>query len=404
MKTLLVHPGTQHAFQLARQLELHGCLGRFWTGLAYVPDSCVGRCVRLLPGNYRRALANRRIEGVGSKSLRTKPSLEMRAIRRLRAGDDDQQVMFERNRAFQALIPHRDFTSCDAVVGFDTSSWILAERAIAMPRPFLLDQSSIGHPLSYQAMSRNLRRKHPEWIDDFPEPLRVLLDAELKEHQLASKIVAASSFTRRTLIENGVSADKVVVNPYGVDLNVFSPAPRPGSSRPLRFLFLGSVNARKGAPLLLDAWRDLAPNNAELWLVGPLTDSNARLIPALAGLRVIGKRPHRELPGLLQQCDVLILPSYFEGFGLVLLEALAAGLPIIATDSTAAPDLITQGVEGYVIPAGDREALATALERFLTSRAELAHMSRAARRCAERYSWDAYGDRWAKLLQQVAVC
>jgi alpha-maltose-1-phosphate synthase len=401
MKTLLVHPGTQYAFQLARQLELHGCLGRFWTGLAYVPDSAVGRCVRLLPATCRHALANRRLEGVRVQSVRTKPCLEMRAIHRLRAGEDDQKVMFERNRAFQVRIPRREFTTCDAVVGFDTSSWILAERASAMPRPFLLDQS-IGHPLSYQAMSRTLRRRHPEWIDDFPERLRVLLDAEVKEHRFASKIVAASSFTRRTLIENGISAEKIVVNPYGVDLNAFSPVSRPDSSRPLRFLFLGSVSARKGVPLLLDTWRDLAPKNAELWLVGPLPARNARLIPALPGLRVLGKRPHRDLPDLLHQCDVLVLPSYFEGFGLVLLEALAAGLPIIATDSTAAPDLITQGVEGYVIPAGDREALQTTLEAFVSSRAELTHMSQAARRCAERYSWDAYGARWAKLLQQVA--
>jgi alpha-maltose-1-phosphate synthase len=401
MKTLLVHPGTQYAFQLARQFELHGCLGRFWTGLAYVPNSALGRCVRLLPANCRRALANRRLDGVRAKSVRTKPSLEMRAIHRLRAGEDDQRVMFERNRAFQGLIPRREFTSCDAVVGFDTSSWILAERASAMPRPFLLDQS-IGHALSYQAMSRSLRRKHPEWVEDFPERFRDLLDAEVKEHRLASKIIAASSFTRRTLIENGVSAEKILVNPYGVDLNAFSPISGRDSSRPLRFIFLGSVNARKGVPLLLDAWRNLTPSSAELWLVGPLADRNARLIPPLPGLRILGKRPHHALPGLLRQCDVLVLPSYFEGFGLVLLEALAAGLPIIATDSTAAPDLITQGVEGYVIPVGDQDALQTALERFVSSRAELAPMSQAARRCAERYSWNAYGDRWARLLEQVA--
>jgi len=79
---------------------------------------------------------------------------------------------------------------------------------------------------------------------------------------------------------------------------------------------------------------------------------HARLIPTLPGLRVIGRVPHRELPGMLCQCDVLVLPSYFEGFGAVLLEAMAAGLPIIATDSTAAPDLIANGVEGYVIPRG----------------------------------------------------
>jgi starch synthase len=98
----------------------------------------------------------------------------------------------------------------------------------------------------------------------------------------------------------------------------------------------------------------------------------------------------------------LVLPSYFEGFGLVLLEALAAGMPIIASDATAAPDLITAGVEGYLVPVGDVDALREVMKRFVDSPKDLAWMAQAARLCAEQHSWDAYGDRWMSLLQQVA--
>jgi len=115
----------------------------------------------------------------------------------------------------------------------------------------------------------------------------------------------------------------------------------------------------------------------------------------------MGEVSHGELPCLLRQCDVLVFPSYFEGFGAVLLEAMAAGLPIIATEATGAPDLITNGVEGYVIPTGNAKALKDAMQRFIDSPEDLAPMSQAARRCAERYSWDAYGDRWMDILQQV---
>jgi len=153
--------------------------------------------------------------------------------------------------------------------------------------------------------------------------------------------------------------------------------------------------------LLLQAWRTLAPANAELWLVGPVSERHARLIPSLPGLRLFGKVPHRELPDLLSLCDVLVFPSYFEGLAQVQLEGMAAGLPIIGTEASGASDLITDGKEGYLIPVGDAEALRDAMQRFINSPGDLARMSHAARLAAERFSWDAYGNRWMDLLRQV---
>lgn len=401
IKTLVAHPGTQHSFRLAGQLQRHGFLSRFCTGFAYIPDSILGRCIDHLPMSLRNNFSNRRLEGVSIEKLRAWPLAEFRALRRLRAGEDFQTVMFERNAVFQRWLPARELQDCDAVVGFDTSSWLLAERAAKIGRLLLLDQST-GHPLSYQRILSKLRRQFPEWVEDMPPRLPEMLLAEEAEHRRAFRIVVGSSFARRTLIENGVAAEKIAVNPYGVDLDAFSPAPRPDASRPPRFLFLGSLSAQKGVPLLLKAWSSIETNHAELWLAGPLSERRKRLMPPQQGLRIIGKVPHRQLPGLLRQCDVLVLPSYFDGFGLVLLEALAAGMPIIASDATGAPDLITDGVEGYVIRVGDAEALRDKLLRFIASPSDLARMSPAARHCAERYSWDAYGDRWSDILQQVA--
>lgn len=400
-KVLLVHPGTQYSFRLAQQLERHGCLARFWTGIAYVPDTPLGRCIHYLPQRFTRQLSNRRLEGVPSERIRIRPLGELRALRRLRAGHDDQKVMFERNAAFQRLIPGKEIANSSAVIGFDTSSWLLAEKTVALGRRFILDQSA-GHPLSIQMLMPRLREEFPEWAEDFSPRLPELLHVEELEHQAATWIVVASSFSRRTLIENGVPAKKIVLNPYGVDLAAFAPVPRPEPSRPLRFVFVGSFSAGKGVPLLLQAWRSLKATGAELWLAGPHSKRHVRLIPELPGLRVVGKVPHRELPALLRQCDVLVLPSYFEGFGLVLLEALAAGMPIIASDATAAPDLITAGVEGYLVPVGDVDALREAMKRFVDSPKDLGSMTQAARLCAERYSWDAYGNRWVELLHQVA--
>jgi alpha-maltose-1-phosphate synthase len=401
MRTLLVHPGTQHSFRLASQLQRHGILNRFCTGFAFVPNSLLGHCIQHLPKGIRNSLSNRRLDGVSIEKLRSWPYVEWRALRRLRAGEDFQRVMFERNAAFQRGLSCRELRNCDAVIGFDTASWLLAERANTIGCPFVLDQS-IGHPLSYQRLLSKLRCQFPEWADDMPTRLPELLLAEETEHRRASRIVVASSFTRRSLIDNGVREEKITINPYGVELDAFSPAPRPDSSRPFRFLFLGSLCARKGVPLLLKVWSSIETKDAELWLAGPVSKRHRRLIPATPGLRIIDKVSRGQLPNLLRQCDVLVLPSYLEGFGLVLLEALAAGMPIIGSDATAAPDLLTDGVEGYVIGMGDAEALRDKLLRFIASPSDLARMSPAARLCAERHSWDAYGNRWADFLRQVA--
>ena len=227
-----------------------------------------------------------------------------------------------------------------------------------------------------------------------------LLESERQEYELATTIVVASTFTKETLVSHGIAERKIVINPYGVDLELFNPAPsRQGA--PFRFLFLGSINSRKGVPLLIEAWDRLALKKSELWLVGPIAPETRKLIRPCPGLKVIGKVPHKELPELIRGCDALVFPSYCEGFGLVLLEALASGKPIITTDATAGPDLIKDGVEGRLIRSGNLEELCDAMRWFAECPEKMAMMSIAARRCAERFSWDAYGDRWEKILDEV---
>jgi glycosyltransferase involved in cell wall biosynthesis len=327
------------------------------------------------------------------------PIIELRALERLRRGESPQQVFFERNEAFQKRIPARSLEKASAVIGFDTSSWLLAARAREAGKPYFLDQS-ISHPVANQSILKSVAERFPEWQHDIETRLPAVLTCEKREYELATKIVAASSFSRATLVAHGVPPDKITINPYGVDLELFRPPTAPRPRQPLRFLFLGSLSARKGVPLLIAAWQELGLKNAELCLVGPVSKDERALIPTLKGLEVFGKLPHQELPDLLRKYDVLVFPSYCEGFGLVLLEALASGMPVITTEATAGPDLIRDHVEGRLIPSGNLEALIAAMHDLAKDHDKLESMSQAARSCAERYSWDAYGDRWQDILRE----
>jgi alpha-maltose-1-phosphate synthase len=399
---LLAHPGTQYSHQLARQLARHDALYQFWTGFAVPTDSLTGHLFTdYLPAGLRRKVANRVLRGVPSRSLRTMPLVEWKALKRLREGEPQQHVFHQRNRAFQQKIPADSLRKATAIIGFDTSSWLLAERAEKAGKPFFLDQS-ISHPLANESIMQGVAKRYPAWQAEIETRLPEVLECEQREHKLAKKIVVASSFSKRTLVAQGVSEDKILINPYGVDLDLFHPPARPRERRPLRFLFLGLISARKGIPLLLEAWAKMNLQDAELWLVGPVSERERALIPDLRGLKLLGKRAHQELPNLLRQCDVLVFPSYCEGFAMVILEALASGMPVITTEATAGPDLINDKEEGRLIPSGNLDALCTAMQDFAREPDKLESMGRAARLCAERFSWDAYGDRWQQILRDHA--
>lgn len=402
-KILLTNPGLQYAHQLARQLARQDSLYEFWTGFALSADGWYTQALQhCLPQRWRKKIANRILTGIGARHLRSTPALEWKALKRINQGGSPQKVFHERNRVFQEKIPDSSLRKASALIGFDTASWLLADRAGKLDKPFFLDQS-ISHPLANQEIMRGVAQRFPQWGETIEERLPQVLACEHQEYQLSTRIVAASSFTKKTLMSYGIAADKIIINPYGVDLQAFYPPESSGTrQRPLRFLFLGLISARKGVPLILEAWRKLALKDAELWLVGPLTESVRALIPELPGLKVMGKFHRQDLPNLLRQCDVLAFPSYCEGFGLVLLEALASGMPIITTDATAGPDLIQDGVEGQLIPTGDLDALCEAVRNLAREPDKLERMAHAARRCAERFSWEAYGDRWQQILQDNA--
>lgn len=345
-------------------------------------------------------LANRRLDMIESNRLRLHAVPELASLYRTwREGALSQSILYERNKRFQRAIPSHAIENADVVIGFDTSSWILAERCREAGVPFILDQST-SHPNSKIAVYNSIRAAFPQWTSDVHIRLPEMLSAEQIEHDLADVVVAASSFTIRTLVENGVAARKINLNAYGVDIDRFLIEPSRGE-RPLRFVFLGAISAQKGVPLLVEAWRKLGPRSAELWLVGPIEDHVRRLIPVLPGLQIIGPVVHSEVPRILQQCDVLAFPSYFEGFGLVILEALACGLPVIATNATIAPDLFEDGNGGWIVPVGDIGALADRLESCLLDPHGVREMGQVARRIAERHTWEDYGDRWVEFLDRL---
>ncbi len=399
MQVLVAHPGTQYAFGLAAELHRRGFLSRFYTGFAFPVGGLADVLSKVLSGAFGRWIANRQAS-IASGKLRRSALREFAALLQLKLGAEPQKVLYRRNAAFQRAIPDSAIAQVDVVIGFDTSSWILAKRAREFGRTFFLDRS-IGHPRAFAQVAKHLKNEFPEWSAQIPGKTDEELLREDQEHIIATRIVVPSRYVATTLTENGVDSAKIRINPFGTDLEHFQPAETPPSLKPLRFIFAGSLQPRKGLPLLLKAWSQVPDSRGtELWIAGEgeIPASVRREIPQ--NIRFLGRLAQADLSRAFRQCHVFVFPSYFEGLAQVQIEAAACGLPVIGTESSGCEEIVHHNETGFVLPAGDVDALRSALVRFILEPELVFSMRERLLTQRNHWSWAAYGDRWAALLRE----
>jgi glycosyltransferase involved in cell wall biosynthesis len=219
-----------------------------------------------------------------------------------------------------------------------------------------------------------------------------LVRKELAEYAEADLIAVPSSFAYRSFVEHGVSERKLATIPYGVDLSLFKPVPKQDGV--FRVLYVGTLSLTKGLPYLLEAFATLELPSFEVVLIGSVTREVEILMSKYeGGFRYLGFKPRTSLYQYYSQASVFVLPSVQDGFGQVLAQAMACGVPVISTTNTGGQDLFTDGIEGYVIPIRDVDALREKV-LFLYHHPSVrdAMAAAALRRVKSLGGWDAFGD------------
>ncbi|WP_378984233.1 glycosyltransferase family 4 protein [Pedobacter lithocola] len=230
---------------------------------------------------------------------------------------------------------------------------------------------------------------------------KFIIDRELKEAEMADYILCPSEYVAKSFIKYGLNRDKIKVIPYGVNLEIFKPTPCIKSD--FTIIFVGSIGVRKGLIYLFKALEILKFKYPINCLIIGTVDSEFKEIFNLYKHLIyhIKSVNHKELIHYYNSASVFILPSLDEGMAYVQLEAMACGLPVICTPNSGCESIITNGIEGFIIPIKDSNELVKNVEKLYLDKDLLNMMGKNAYLKAQSFSWNAYGKKLVDFLNRV---
>ena len=404
---ILSHPtGNSNVRAALRALASAGLLEAFFTTLGFSSDRAV---VKFLPPALRLQLERRGYREIPAERLRLFPWREMVRLAAARM-KLNSLVRHEHGWASVDAV----YRSLDAHVAAQ-----IREKRVSAPVVYAYEDAALATfraarergvqcvyelPTAYWATVRRLseeeRDLQPEWASTLQSlyDTRDKLERKDEELRLSGRIIVASTFTRRSLEQGLKTTAPVHVVPYGAPAVDGAPLSPSVYGQPLRALFVGRLVQLKGLSYLFEAMARVGAC-CTLTVLGPRPEVECkRLESALQHHRWLAPVPHARVFEIMAQHDVLVFPSLIEGFGAVILEAMSRGLPVITTPNTAGPDLIEEGIDGYIVPIRDADAIAERLTALAEDRSRLAAMADAARRKAAGLPWERYERRLAGLM------
>jgi glycosyltransferase involved in cell wall biosynthesis len=394
---LLSHPtGNEFVRAALAAFDRAGMLGEFWTTLSWNSNSAINR---ILSPRFRAILQRRSF--LDSVRSRTR-TLPLRETIRLLAGAigvaskhetgafSIDTVLRELDRKVAQRLSKID--KCNAIYAYEDGA--LQSFRTARERGF---KCVYDLPIAYWQTSQRLLREEAERYPDWEPTLVGTRDSDEKlsrktqELDLAHLVICPSRFVLESLPPDARAQKQCVVAPFGspvIDPNIDA---RTETGR-LRLLFAGALTQRKGLADLFEAMKLVSSKNVELVVMGSLLRPLSWYRDRFADFIYEPPRPHGEVLSLMQSCHVFVLPSIVEGRALVQQEAMASGLPVVATRNAGADDVIVDGETGFLVPIRSPGALAEKINWCAANRSFVDGMGIAARTRASEFTWRGYGE------------
>jgi len=405
---LLSHPiANENVRQTARALSDAELLREFWTCLQWRTGGLLDRVVT---GNLRSELRRRSFSNELVPFIKTFPWRELGRHVSDRIGlkslTQHETGVFSIDAVFRSLDRHvarrlRSIDDVKAIYAYEDGALESFRVAKSLGIKCIYD-----HPIVYWRKVRELEEEEAQLTPEWKSTLRALNDSDEKlarkdaELALADIVLTPSTFAKSSLAHAPRLKASVSVIPYGAPPPRASLANSHNPNGKLRVLFVGALSQAKGLGYLLQAAAKLN-RQIELTLIGRRVSDSMPQQHILERHRWIPSLPHDALLEEMSRHDAVVFPSLHEGFGMVITEAMAAGLVVIATSQTAAPDLITDGADGFVIPIRSAAAIEEKIDILCADRERLVAMKLAAQRKAQSHGWETYRQRLVEVAREV---
>ena len=298
---------------------------------------------------------------------------------------------FNRNVAKQAILH-----GVDALVLFDTQAYwgfkeLEKKRSDIIK---IIDHSALPlyHMYEVSQMDKEKDIFSKTYENNFGIFSSTKRNISIKEVESADYHIVASSYAKKILISKKVDADKVIYAPYGVDKNTFYPLSTRETKKHLEVLFVGQVAEMKGIRELLEVSKMMRKNDVHFTIIGGGNKYYRNIVEEYnCYATFIGRvESAQELNDFYNKADVFVLPTRCEGFGFVIMEALAAGCPVITTANCIGGDVIIDGYNGFILSEVDKNALYQKIMWCANNREALNEMRKNTVQSVSSFTWDNY--------------
>ena len=383
MKVTISVGGKFHAFYLAKQLDKYGFLDTIFTSYPYfkVKDSRIDR---------------KKVKCLVKKEILERIFYILPYIKFKEKID----IPYYTANLFDYEVSHA-IKPCDIFVGWSGFCLYTIKKIRNSFKPKIIVERGSVHIETQREIMQDEQRRLGISLN---LPSSKIIHKEKEEYQLADFIVVPSNFAKDSFVKKGFNSEKIITVPLGVDIDLFKPALK--EDKVFRVILVG-ISVRKGVHYVLKAFSELRLKNLELWLIGNLNQDIRSLFKIYEfntelNLHLIGSVPQSHLYKYYSQGSVFVLFSLEDGFGMVVLEAMASGIPVICSSNVGAKDVIREDIDGFVLPVRDTESLKEKII-FLYEHPHLCkEMGEAAREnVIKNYTWQHYGERIIETYKKI---
>lgn len=390
--------GAREHYAIASALHARGLLRELITDYWSPPGASLPRSTLL------RALRQRRSPDiperlVASFNLRT---LGQHLLRPLWHGASPYLTFAREGRAFgrraaNCLASLASRGEVDCFFGYTTGSLEVMQRLRGTGVVCILDQ--IDPSIVEEEIVQQERAEFPEWEAHMQPIPSAYYERSWEEWRLADIIVVNSRWSAAALRQIGVPDHKLFILPLLFHPPQNDPPERPLGRPRLRVAWAGSVTLRKGIQYLAQAAELLQSSPVEIKVAGSIHVNPAMLAGLPKNTEILGRVTRREMRDVYNWADVYVLPTVSDGFAITQLEAMAHGLPVIATDRCG--DVVQHGINGLIIPARSARDLAAAVDVFCNDRLLVQRMAAAAQRRAQEMCSEVFPRALDALIERV---